>query len=416
MILILYISTLAVIATVCFILGLHILLRDISSKVNRLFFINSMLLNTVIAFTIFIQLADDVETAKFFQSMYNIIFISFLLESLYFSLVFTQHRLNLIMKVIVSVATSAVFIFFIIKGGELIALTKQGGVWIYKLKNIRFWFFVYSPLLFIIVFFMISTLYRYSRAASSNKGKKQAKIMLIFILISCSAGFFFLMIMPLFDGFRAPLLTPCFFALYLYGVFFAMTKYRFMVFNIKDIVQDVLTQIQDMVIILGPDKRILEMNNSASAMFRSVSGGVKGSFFTDVVYEKEALEAVLDLLLEKRIFMKERITYLSKPDASVTDSTISAVSDKFGDLSAILIISRENRGINYFRNYFKLTAREMEIILHTISGMTNNEIAAVLDITKRTVETHQNNIYNKLAISNKIELLNITGDFGIKPL
>ncbi len=413
---IIYISTLAVIAAICFILGFHVLFRDRSSRINRLFFINSMLLNAVIAFTVFIQISPDAETAGFLQRMYNIVLIIFLLESLYFNLVFTGRSLNRISKMILSTSTSAVFIIFIFKGDDLLHLTKQNGVWVYELLNTRFWFLLYSPLLFLIVLLMISTLYSYSRGASSNKEKKQAGVMLTFILTSCSAGFLVLMIMPLFDGFRIPLLTPYFFAVYLYGVFYAMTKYRFMVFNINDIAQDVLSHIQDAVIILTPDKKIMEMNNSASVMLRSGSDELKGKLFTEIVYEREALDAALDSVRNNRVSLKQRISYMVNPVAVITDSDVSAVYDRFGDLSAILIISRENRGINNFRNYFKLTAREMDIILNTISGITNIEMAKKLDITKRTVETHQSNIYNKLGINNKIELLNITSDFGIKPL
>jgi len=413
---ILYISTLAVIAAICFILGFHVLFRDRSSRINRLFFINSMLLNAVIAFTVFIQISPDAETAGFFQRMYNIVLIIFLLESLYFNLVFTGRSLNRISKMILSTSTSAVFIIFIFKGDDLLHLTKQNGVWVYELLNTRFWFLLYSPLLILIVLLMISTLYSYSRGASSNKEKKQAGVMLTFILTSCSTGFLVLMVMPLFDGFRIPLLTPYFFAVYLYGVFYAITKYRFMVFNINDIAQSVLSHIQDAVIILTPDKKIMEMNSSASAMLGEGSSALKGLPFSDIVYERDALDAALDSARHNRVSLKQRITYRVNPEAVITDSDVSAVYDRFGDLSAILIISRENRGINHFRNYFKLTAREMDIILSTISGITNVEMAKKLDITKRTVETHQCNIYNKLGINNKIELLNITSDFGIKPL
>jgi hypothetical protein len=169
-----------------------------------------MLLNAVIAFTVFIQLSPDAETAGFLQRMYNIVLIIFLLESLYFNLVFTGRSLNRIIKLILSAATTVVFIIFIFKGDALLNLAKQNGVWVYELLNSRFWFLLYSPLLLLIVLLMISTLYSFSRNASSNKEKKQAGVMLAFILTSCSTGFLVLMILPLFDRFRIPLLTRIF--------------------------------------------------------------------------------------------------------------------------------------------------------------------------------------------------------------
>jgi len=365
---------------------------------------------------VFIQLAHEEKTAEFIQGIYNILLILFLLESLYFNLVFTGRRLNILIKVILALLASVVFTLFIFKSGEFLHLTRNRDLWVYELINLNFWFILYSPLLATIVFLMLHTLYCYSKNALSNKEKKQAGVMMISILLACSTGFCFLMIMPLVDAFRVPLLTPYFFAVYLFGVFFAITRYRFMVFGIKDIAQDALSFINDMVIIAGRDRRILDMNRSASVKLASGSAALYGRVITDIVEEGHILDSIFQFILLKGGSEKCRIIYNTGPEPVVTDSTISAVRDRFGDITSLLVVSRENRGVSHFRNYFKLTAREMEIILHTISGMTNNEIAAVLDITKRTVETHQNNIYNKLGISNKIELLNITGDFGIKPL
>jgi DNA-binding CsgD family transcriptional regulator len=48
----------------------------------------------------------------------------------------------------------------------------------------------------------------------------------------------------------------------------------------------------------------------------------------------------------------------------------------------------------------------MEIIRHIMSGSTNREIAARLNIAERTVKTHLTNIYNKIGIENKVQLMN----------
>ncbi len=58
----------------------------------------------------------------------------------------------------------------------------------------------------------------------------------------------------------------------------------------------------------------------------------------------------------------------------------------------------------------------MEVVCLTLSGLTNIEISERLGITKRTVETHQNNIYNKLGVNNKIELLRVASDFNLQSL
>ena len=52
-----------------------------------------------------------------------------------------------------------------------------------------------------------------------------------------------------------------------------------------------------------------------------------------------------------------------------------------------------------------LTAREQEIVQWVIQGMRNKEIASRLKISEKTVKTHLSNIFRKLNVSRRVELL-----------
>lgn len=52
----------------------------------------------------------------------------------------------------------------------------------------------------------------------------------------------------------------------------------------------------------------------------------------------------------------------------------------------------------------KITQREMDCISYLLKGMSNKAIALKLNISNRTVETHVNNLKDKLYCRNKIEL------------
>ena len=410
----LYIISLAVISTICFILGFYILLKDKKSIINRLFFINSILLNIVIFFTILLQLPEQPHVIKFLQSIYNIILILFLIESLFFNLVFTKQKLNLTLKIILSVSTPVVFLIFLISSQSLLSVTRINGLWTYKFNNYEFWFFLYSPLLTFITVLMLYYLHKFSKSASLNKEKFQAKIIMISILIACGTGYIFLMVLPLHDFFHVPLLTPYFFSIYLFGVFYAMKKYSFLSFSIKDIFYEILYYVHDIVIILNPDKTITDRNNNLSERLLKEAGYFHGKSFSDIIEPDEEFSGKVDKLVSGELdSFESRIVFKNEPENIITDSNVTRISDRFGDFSAILIVSRENKTAGQFRKYFKLTAREMEIILAAITGSTNNEISAKFHITKRTVETHLDNIYSKIGINNKIELLKITSEFNV---
>jgi len=52
-----------------------------------------------------------------------------------------------------------------------------------------------------------------------------------------------------------------------------------------------------------------------------------------------------------------------------------------------------------------LTEREQEVVKWVIQGMTNKEIASQLGISEKTVKTHLSNIFSKLNVSKRLQLL-----------
>ncbi|WP_043369001.1 LuxR C-terminal-related transcriptional regulator [Cyanobium sp. PCC 7001] len=59
-----------------------------------------------------------------------------------------------------------------------------------------------------------------------------------------------------------------------------------------------------------------------------------------------------------------------------------------------------------------LSERELEIIALVAEGLTNQEIAGTLTISKRTVDNHVSNIFTKTGAKNRVALLNWAMDHG----
>tara|TARA_Y100001968_G_scaffold307219_1_gene324811 strand:- start:263 stop:544 length:282 start_codon:yes stop_codon:yes gene_type:complete len=62
--------------------------------------------------------------------------------------------------------------------------------------------------------------------------------------------------------------------------------------------------------------------------------------------------------------------------------------------------------------HMALSAREMEIIELVADGLTNQEIAERLTISKRTVDNHVSNMFTKTGSKNRVALLNWAMDHG----
>ncbi|MCP9916483.1 helix-turn-helix domain-containing protein [Cyanobium sp. ATX 6F1] len=59
-----------------------------------------------------------------------------------------------------------------------------------------------------------------------------------------------------------------------------------------------------------------------------------------------------------------------------------------------------------------LSERELEIIELVATGLTNQEVAKKLMISKRTVDNHVSNIFTKTGAKNRVALLNWAMDNG----
>ncbi len=66
----------------------------------------------------------------------------------------------------------------------------------------------------------------------------------------------------------------------------------------------------------------------------------------------------------------------------------------------------------YNAAHMSLSAREMEIIELVADGLTNQQIAEKLTISKRTVDNHVSNMFTKTGSKNRVALLNWAMDHG----
>ena len=65
------------------------------------------------------------------------------------------------------------------------------------------------------------------------------------------------------------------------------------------------------------------------------------------------------------------------------------------------------------RSYKRLSSREIEVLKLICSGKKNKDIAEELDINEKTVSTYKARLFNKLGVSNVIELINCTQSMEI---
>ena len=113
------------------------------------------------------------------------------------------------------------------------------------------------------------------------------------------------------------------------------------------------------------------------------------SMYTEKNVIKKALENNADGYLTKNCSIKDIKT---------------AISNSYSTKKRFISKTPNNNNNNNdsFSLKFKLTKREKEIVSHILKEKSNFEIGEILQISKRTVETHRKNIMLKLDVKNSI--------------
>jgi len=86
------------------------------------------------------------------------------------------------------------------------------------------------------------------------------------------------------------------------------------------------------------------------------------------------------------------------------------VSEMPGPLVIIFIIEERISNkleMNRIRQLYGLTRRETDVLRRTLDGLKNTETAEDLEISEQTVKDHLSNIYMKMGVENKFELMRL---------
>ncbi|HLV61946.1 response regulator transcription factor [Galbibacter sp.] len=84
-----------------------------------------------------------------------------------------------------------------------------------------------------------------------------------------------------------------------------------------------------------------------------------------------------------------------------------------GEVSSSIISNFIDQKPLQSKNDFNLTKRELQILNLVLQGMSNQEIADELEISKRTAEVHRFNLMKKMDVKNPVELANKAREYQL---
>jgi PAS domain S-box-containing protein len=278
--------------------------------------------------------------------------------------------------------------------------------------------FIYCYCLYIVTCISMAAvnIFRWGRHTTVNKEKKYSIYLFISLVFANAASFITTLVLPINNIYDYEAIGVILFYLYVIGLFYVIMKLRFLNLNHSLMGDEIISNINDIVILLDADMNIMDVNNRFNELLTTSPEKIKMKSFFDIISSNDVIKDKIASIKGSRIERCDlKLNFKKDDEFIITKSHISRMKDRFGDFTGFLVISTEVKEIKQFQKYFKISNREMEVIELIIFGLTYRDVSEKLNITEKTVETHLTNIYNKLGINNKIELVRIAGDFNITP-
>jgi DNA-binding NarL/FixJ family response regulator len=147
----------------------------------------------------------------------------------------------------------------------------------------------------------------------------------------------------------------------------------------------------------------------------SAKSPVRTILLTAAIERAQIVEALQ--LGARGVVMKESATeLLLKSIRSVMDGEYWVGRECVHDLVETLRQLAPTHGEETRKKTFGLTPRELEIITAIVAGYTNKDIAQKFSISEQTVKHHLTNIFDKLGVSNRLELALFAVNHGLGEL
>jgi two-component system nitrate/nitrite response regulator NarL len=160
---------------------------------------------------------------------------------------------------------------------------------------------------------------------------------------------------------------------------------------------------------LGPDVLLLDLamprvpGLEALAELAKAKTPVRTILLTAQIERQQIVEALQ--LGARGIVLKESATELLMESIRMVMAGKYWVGrESVSDLVATLRELMPRGGAEPSTRRFGLTPREMEVISAIVAGYTNKDIAQKFAISEQTVKHHLTNIFDKLGVSNRLEL------------
>jgi PAS domain S-box-containing protein len=402
--------------------GIYVLVVNLRDRINQLFFLVCLCYALDSLGTIFIQSdLSEISLQKWFKFSFILFHFSWYLMLVYII------RLTKVIKPTwyifagLSIPVVYLIISFLVRVPTVMLHYKRGGIryisafseslsgLVIPIIVITGFYLVVSAALLLIAF----------KRTKLRKERSELSIMLIAQIACLILSFLDQIVLFHWTGLlhsRIPGISQFYVLIWIAGIYYSIAKFRFMALTPLAISNDILSNIEEAVILLDQEVRILAVNSKVNEITHTNKDFV-GEPLSHIINEYDSITRELRSFEDIDITsFSIRVNYKCSDGSCVLmEAACKRIRDKFGDLIGFLIISKEVKELKQLQDLYRITSRETSIIQSVIAGKTNHQISEEMEITERTVKSHITNIFNKLGVDNRVQLIILLKEFNLIP-
>jgi DNA-binding NarL/FixJ family response regulator len=393
------------ICIISLIMGIYVIRLDPKERLHQLFFLLIMTVALFNFFAIIVFSATDKDILIFW---YRFSSITIFILPLTLHIISEVVKLKKIIKYPILLISYSLAIYFIYQEASLELTYKnfvrENGFWLFIKADMSFAYFLctFSAIaIYLASFCLLINSYIKSKI---KREKRQTLVFIFSLLLLIIFIFIQQIIWPLFSD-KDLGLHPIFLSIWPFGIAFAIIKYRFLAISPERICKDIVENVEEAIMITNRNLNIIYANPKSKSLITDASKREISRIIFEYDSVKEKIQALLDGSLPG---LTSNLNYVTKDNKKLLMSVrFSVIKDKFQDITGILLLAQEVKGIKEFMLKYKLTDREFEVVRLLVSGISNKTISAQLKVAESTIKTHIEHIYTKTEVKNKVELTNL---------
>ncbi len=283
------------------------------------------------------------------------------------------------------------------------------GRWTHLYNDISVWDVIFPISYYSLPLMCTFMVFIWHKKSGLKKDRLVGKTIIYSLIISSTLAFIVDFVLKTM-GSKIPTSGMFFYLIHIICLLYCLTRYHFLTFNISSITEEVLSHINNHIAVIGPDRRIIHVN----AQMTQTMHIREGMNFSGIFISDDLIDDKMELLTQGGIqSFEEKVRVNTSRGIMHAFTYACRLTDSVGDFTGILIIIKEQPGVKDFTKLYGISEREYQVIDLILKGFNREEVSDLINLKPRTVESHLRNIYDKINVKNRVELMKIARKFDL---